>query len=183
MSLWKLLGVNKEERGGNPDLGLLFEHIERILAGAPTDEIKLVTGYAGLLGKVAYADTEVTPEEADRVRRVLGAELGLGLGRVERIAELLEQERARLFTIEDYIYSRLVNEVADRMQKLALLRAMFAIAAADGTVRDREEQVIRVASKGLLLSHRDFIDARKHDVGAVFVDVGEARDLADGSAM
>lgn len=161
MSIWKLFGLSKQEHGDDPELGLLFDHIERILAQAPIDEIKLVTGYAGLLGKVAYADTEVTPEEANRIRRVLGAELGLGLGRVERIAELLEQERARLFTIEDYLYVRLVNEVADRTQKLALLRAMFAIAAADGSVRDREEQVIRVAAKGLLLSHQDFIAARR----------------------
>jgi uncharacterized tellurite resistance protein B-like protein len=161
MSLWKLLGMSKQERGGDPELGLLFEHIERILADGSAAEIKLVTGFAGLLGKVAYADIEVTAEESDRIRDVLGAELGLGPGPVARIAELLEQERARLFTIEDYIYTRLVNEVADREQKLALLRAMFAIAAADGSVRDREEQVIRIATKGLLLSHRDFIDARQ----------------------
>lgn len=161
MSLWDVLGMGQRRRAEDPDLGLLFGGIERVLAGAPEAEIKLVTGYAGLLGKVAYADTEVTQEEGERIRRTLGAELGLGLGRVERIAELLEQERARLFTIEDYIYVRLVNEVADRDQKLALLRAMFAIAAADGSVRDREEQVIRVAAKGLLLSHADFIDARR----------------------
>jgi len=161
MSLWKLLGISKDGGATAPELGLLFEHIERILVGASPDEIKLVTGFAGMLGKVAYADTEITREEAEHIREVLGSELALGLGRVEQIAELLEQERARLFTIEDYIYVRLVNEVATPAQKQALITAMFAIAAADGTVRDREEQVIRTASKGLLLTHRDFIAARK----------------------
>ena len=174
MSLRRLFGMDARDRDGDPDLGLLFAGIERVLGGAPPEVIKLVTGYAGLLGKVAYADTVVAPEEAERIRRVLGDELRLDADHVARIAALLEQERSRLFTIEDYLYVRLVNAVASREQKLALLRAMFAIAAADGSVRDREEQVIRVASKGLLLSHADFIDARRRfrDRLAVLQDGG-----------
>ena len=161
MGLLKLLGIRKEERAGRDELGTLFEGIEGIIGDRPVDEIKLITGYAGLLGRVAYADLEITDDELARMHRVLASVLGLADDEVEAIVEILLRHRVQLLSLEDHVYARLVNDVADRPHKLKLLRALYEVGAADGSVREREDQEIRVISKALMLSHGDFIDARR----------------------
>jgi uncharacterized tellurite resistance protein B-like protein len=161
MGLLKLLGIRKEERAGRDELGTLFEGIEGIIGDRPVDETKLITGYAGLLGRVAYADLEITDDEVDRIRRVLSSTLGLADAEIDAIVEILNRHRVQLLSIEDHLYTRLINDVADRPRKLKLLRALYEVGAADGSVREREDQEIRVISKALMLSHSDFIDARR----------------------
>lgn len=161
MGLLKLLGIRKEGRAGRDVLGTLFDGIEGIVGDRPLDEIKLVTGYAGLLGRVAYADLEITDDEVARMRRVLAGVLGLADGEVEAIVEILLRHRVQLLSLEDHVYARLINDVADRPVKLKLLRALYEVGAADGSVREREDQEIRVISRALMLSHSDFIEARR----------------------
>lgn len=161
MGLLDLLGIRKQTRAGRDELGTLFTGIERIVGERPIDEIKLITGYAGLLGRVACADLEITDDEIARMRRVLTGALGLGGGEVDAIVEILLLHRVQLLSLEDHFYARLINDVADRPHKLKLLRALYEVAAADGSVREREDQEIRVISRALLLSHGDFIEARR----------------------
>lgn len=161
MGLLKLLGIHGSERAGRDDLGTLFEGIEGIVGERPVDEIKLITGYAGLLGLVAYADLEITDDEVSRMRQVLASVLGLATHQVEAIVEILIRHRVQLLSLEDHVYARLINDVADRPHKLKLLRALYEVGAADGSVREREDQEIRVISRALLLSHADFIGARR----------------------
>jgi uncharacterized tellurite resistance protein B-like protein len=161
MSLLKLLGIRKESQAARDELGTLFDGIETIVGDRPIDEIKLIAGYAGLLGRVAYADMEITDEEIARTRRILVEVLGLAEDEVEAIVQILLRHRVQLLTVEDHLYTRLVNDVADRPHKLKLLRALYEVGAADGAVREREEQEIRVISKSLLLSHGDFVAARR----------------------
>ena len=160
MNLFKLLGIEKKTQRDSPQLGLLFEGIERLLAGRPEDEVKRITAYAGLLGKVAYADLEVSAAEEARVRELLADELGLSAVDAEAVGGLLRAQRARLFLVEDYVYARLVNELCDREAKLALLRCLFAVAAADGAVTGEEDATIGNVARDLRLSQGDFIEAR-----------------------
>jgi uncharacterized tellurite resistance protein B-like protein len=144
----------------NSEMGALFSTIEKLAGGRSVAEIKRITGWAGLLGRVAYADLELAPEEISGIRKVLEQVHDLDEESARQVVELLEKERAQLLSIEDYIYSRLLNEVASRQEKVELLGALFRVAAADGTVAEREEAAIRLVAHSLLLDHADFIAAR-----------------------
>lgn len=163
MNLWKLLGIDKCNGGGKTDegYGRLFVGIQNLLGDLPPEEIKLVTGYAGLLGKVAYADMEISEEEIRRMESILKKTLVLTRVRVKPIVDLLSKHRVELFSIEDFIYIRLVNSICAKEQKIELLEAMFSVAAADASISAEEEAVIRVVAKGLLLSHADFVSVKK----------------------
>ncbi|MDD5306842.1 MAG: TerB family tellurite resistance protein [Deltaproteobacteria bacterium] len=157
---WTTIFGGKSPQRGNKDLGSLFAAIEKMLDGRPVDEVKRITGWAGLLGRVAYADLELAPEELAGIGEVLEQVHGLGPESARRVVGLIETERVQLLSIEDHFYARMINEVATPDEKRELLRALFRVAAADGIVAEREEAAIRVVSKALLLGHDDFIAAR-----------------------
>jgi uncharacterized tellurite resistance protein B-like protein len=161
MDLWKLFGIGRQNRGPETDdLGRLFGGIQRILDGHADRDVKLITGIAGLLGNVAHADLEISSSEVAGIRRALGGRLHLTEAQVAAIVELLLKHRVQLFAVESHIYSRLVNEVADRQQKIDLLGVLFSVAAADQAISGEEATAIRLVAEGLKLSHRDFVDAR-----------------------
>jgi uncharacterized tellurite resistance protein B-like protein len=144
----------------DPDLGELFAGMSRILEGRAEQEIRLITGYAGLLGKVAYADMEITEVEMGKVRDVLAGRLSLSAEVVELIVELLGQLRARLYNLEDYVYLRMVNDATDKHGRMELLGALFEVAAADESICAEEDATLWTIAKGLRLSHREFISVR-----------------------
>jgi uncharacterized tellurite resistance protein B-like protein len=160
MNLWTLLGIKEKDTKKQQDLGSLFDEIQRLLKNHPEDRIKLITGFAGLLGKVAYADMEISKEEVDQIRQILVVKMHLRESVANAVIDMIEQHRIQLLSIEDYIYIRLINSVTDKDQKLDLLNTLFMVAAADDSISAEEDSAIRIVAKGLLLSHRDFIEAR-----------------------
>ena len=149
------------EEKDDEQLGLLFSEITRLLEGLKADEVKVVTGYAGLLGKVAYADMEISKEEIQNIRRVLREVLALDESPIAALIQILTEHRVQLFSVEDHLYTRLVNEVLTYTEKLKLLEALFSLAAADDDISQQEDAAIWTVAKGLKLSHGDFIASRK----------------------
>jgi uncharacterized tellurite resistance protein B-like protein len=160
MDLKKLFGISKDRKGGEEDLGELFAGVQAILKDCSEGDIQLITGFAGLLGKVAYADMEISKVEIDRIRAVLSGLEHVNRNQADLIIELLGRHSARLFSIEDFIYIRLLNGILDKPGKMDLLKALFKVAAADQSVSAEEDASIWTAAKGLKLSHRDFISVR-----------------------
>jgi uncharacterized tellurite resistance protein B-like protein len=134
--------------------------MEELLSGYAENDIKYVTGFAGLLGKVAYADMEISDDEIAKMRSVLGTTLRLQASQVESIINMLQKHSVQLFSIEDYRYVRMMNQVCDKEQKTELIEAMFAVASADDAVSSEEDSAIYVVSKGIGLSHKEFVTVR-----------------------
>ncbi len=163
MDLRKLFGISKkhEKKDEDGDLGKLFSGIKEILEGYTESDIKLITGFAGFLGKVAYADMEISDVEKKTIRSVLEETLHLKRGQADATITLLERHRVQLFSIEDFIYARLINDICDKNQKLELVEALFVVAAANESVSAEEDASIRLVCKSLRLSHGDFVQIKK----------------------
>lgn len=159
MGLLEILGVKKGDRQ-HEELGELHQIVEEILGDQPEEKIKLVTGYAGVLGKVSYADMKMSQVELDRIEVLLKERLGLDGEDAARIVRVMDTDRVTLYSVEDHLYTRLLNDVLSHGEKLDLLTALFAVAAANEAISNLEDNTIRVISKWLLLSHKEFIDAR-----------------------
>ena len=155
----KLFGITKKDRGAE-DLGKLFDGIKTIFDKRNEQEIRYITGFAGLLGKIAYADMDTSEVELTRIRKILGERMRLSGRRIDPILKLLDEEHAKLFSIEDYIYIRLLNDACDKAQKVDVVRALFEVAAADESVSAEEDAALWTVAKGLRLSHREFIGVR-----------------------
>ena len=130
------------------------------MEGRTEEEVKLATGWAGLMGRVADADMALGEEELEKIRDSLARVHRLSSRAAEAVTILLREHRAELLSIEDHLYARMINDVATREQKTALLRALFDVAAADDLIRESEDSTVRNISRSLMLSHKEFIEAR-----------------------
>jgi len=160
MDILKALGIKIEPGKAESRLGTLCSHIRSILEGFSEDEVRLITGYAGLLGSVAYADMDISEVEIRRIRAILAEKMHLGKNHIDPIVEILARHRVQLFAVEEHHYHRLINSVCTTEEKLDLLGALFSVAAANESISNEEEVVLRRISQGLLLSHKEFIAVR-----------------------
>ena len=145
----------------DPNLGMLQSAVQRRLPQLAAEEVKKITGFAGLLGKVAYADMDISLEEAEKIRRTLVDILKLEGALAESLIEVMTVHRVQLFSVEDHLYARLVNEVCSKHQKQLLLETLFALAAADDVISSPEDAAVWTAARSLGFSHAEFIAVRK----------------------
>lgn len=161
MDFRKLFGIPERKENDTSQLGKLFAGINSLFSNAGEEEIKRITSFAGLLGKVAYADMDISDVEISRIRKVLQSQLNLESHDIDNIISLLGNHRAELYSIEDFIYLRIMDSLLDKPEKLSLLRTLFTVAAADDSVSAEEDAVLWSIAKGLKLSHREFISIRR----------------------
>jgi len=162
MNLFKIFGIKNVDEQKHEKLGTLFAVIEDMMADHSVDKIKLITGWAGLLGRVAYADMDFDEREIMKIRQILNDTHNLDEHSAGLVADLFIKKRTDLLSIEDHLYARMINDVATKNQKIELLEALYQIAAADDTIRESEDSTIRTISRDLHLSHTDFITVRRH---------------------
>jgi uncharacterized tellurite resistance protein B-like protein len=158
MNLFKLF---KLESTPHADSGQLFDRISQLGAHLNESELKQITANAGLCGRIAYADTHITDDELEKIRGILLAESGLSENSVDIVMALIVEQRVELLTLEEHFYSRLANESMTREQKHHLLRNLFRIAAADGTICLEEENLLFNVAVQLKMSRQDIVDLKR----------------------
>ena len=62
--------------------------------------------------------------------------------------------------LENHLYVKPLNELMNKDERFDTVKALFLIAASDGSVESVESEEIRLINKGLELSHQHFVAAR-----------------------
>lgn len=158
--LRKIFGID-DSQVEYRDFGMLFDTLKEQFSDLPIVDVKRITAYAGIIGKVSYADMEISSVEVNRMQEIFETVLKLSKANASLLVSILKSHRIQLFSIEDHFYSRLVNELLSLDEKKALLEASFEVAAADGSVSKEEDVVLYDVSRSMHLSHRDFIDVKR----------------------
>lgn len=159
MNFWKLFQL--EPTSAKPELGTLFTALDDQLSGFSEAEIKHLTGLAGLLGKVAYSDKDISKVELEEIKNILGRETKLSTTHCDILLEVLKTHTTALSGLEDYQYTRILDETLSREEKCAVLALLFSVAGADDSISSEEDRSINLIAKGLHLPHSDYIDARR----------------------
>ena len=157
----RVFGFDDNDAARIGEFGMLFDTLSREFSKLNDTEIKKITGFSGLIGKVSYADMDISADEKRKMHAIFVTELRVDDEQAALLVSILVEHRIQLFSIEDYFYSRLINEVCSDEDKMRLMRAMFSVAAADGAISQEEDAAIYTAAKSLHLTHRDFISVRK----------------------
>ena len=142
-------------------LAIVREH----MPGADEDSVRIVTAIAGLLAGVAYADRELSPAEAARIRSELERVHWLDQRGVETICDALRAHVVHHATTLAPRYTRELRELADRELRLEVLDVLVDIAAADGKITHDEVSTLRRTATALGLSQDDYnrVQARHKD--------------------
>lgn len=138
----------------------VVQRIAAALDGLPPDRARYVAAFAYHLGRIAHADHQLTDVERDAIASLLARESGLPPAQVEVIVAMVVHESLIFRGTEDYRVAREFNEVATYEDKIALIRCLFSLSAADSNVVVHEDSEIRRIAITLKVDDADFIAAR-----------------------
>jgi uncharacterized tellurite resistance protein B-like protein len=169
---------------GNPPAGPNREHyldeflnnriyfaVRQRLGKSPADALGISAEEAytlalagGLLARVARVDQQVTDAEFTQIVAALEQGWGIDHERAVLVAEVALAESAA-----ELDFYRLTKEFADSAsvpQRERFLDALFAVAAADGTISNAESAEISRINANISLTHAQFVQARQRATGA-----------------
>jgi uncharacterized tellurite resistance protein B-like protein len=154
------LGLSEADRSDVDTRTEVVARIARALDALGPDRARFVAAFAYHLGRIAHADHELTTAERDVIRALIVEESGLPDEQAALVVDLVAHESLVFRGTEDYRVLREFDEMASPAQKVALIRCMFAVSAADAHVVTREDNEIRQVALALKVSHEDFVAAR-----------------------
>ena len=156
MSILKWLGLSDDAASTVDSVA----EIERALTELDPADARYLACFAFILHRVARADHVITDDEAMLIQRLVAAHGGLSPERAALVARIAQTEHLRHGGTEDFIVTRQFGRVASREQKLALLDCLFAVSAADESIRTIEDNEIRRVASEIGLEHADYIRVR-----------------------
>ncbi len=155
LDLLRWLGVEQPPR--DPEV---LDAISGVLDRLDERRARYIAAFAYLLGRVAAADHEVGDEEKRLMIQLVSEESGLPVNEASAVVTLGLEEFRRFGGTHNLIVAREFASIATHDERLALLRCLFAVSAADLSVQVREDNEIRQISRELKIEHGDFVRAR-----------------------
>lgn len=135
--------------------------IASVLKDLPPERARLLAGFAYLLGRVAFADHDVSDDERAVMEARLASEADVTAEQARHLVHLAVQATGSHGAAEDYQVAREVELLATREEKLQLLRALFTVSAAQGITTVEDNEINRIAS--VLRLERSDITALRHE--------------------
>ncbi|WP_331345741.1 TerB family tellurite resistance protein [Cellvibrio sp. UBA7661] len=144
-------------------LSKLSRFIERHLqpAGGASPTLSLHQKHiaiAALLVEVAMADHEFSGTEMERLGQLLIRKLSLSPSEISELIDLAKSESEHSTSLHQF--TQLINQYCDAQEKFNLIKAMWEVAYADGTLNKYEDYVIRKIADLIYVPHNEFIRAK-----------------------
>ena len=135
------------------DLIGTLEHLE-------PDRARHLARFAYLLGRVAHADQQVSPEETRAMEALVVQEGGLSPDQAVVVVGLARSANLLFGGTADFEVAREFAEAATYDEKLALARCLFRVAATDEAISLAEESEIHRIANHLRIQPQDLTALR-----------------------
>ena len=119
--------------------------VRRIVAkleAMPPDQARLIASAAYTLARAANADLDISDEETAAIERELQANEALDEATAVLVTEMAKLQAKTVGGTEDYVVTREFKALADDAQRLVVLRACFAVMAANGSISAEETATV-----------------------------------------
>jgi tellurite resistance protein len=135
------------------------------LEALPIEERRFVAGFAYVLGRAAHADLHFDADELAFIERTV-QEIGhLTEAQAVLVVEIARSQEELYGATEDYLVTREFARLANREQRMDLLRTAFAVGAADGSITGQESAELNQIGKEL-----GFVSEEVDRIRAEFTD-------------
>jgi uncharacterized tellurite resistance protein B-like protein len=145
-SLLRFLGL-----GGAPAEARESDTIRRIageLAHLPPDQAKYLATFAYVLARIANADLSIDATETAEMERIVHRIAGLPTPAAALVVQIAQSQARNLGGTQDYLVTRQFRLIATREQRADLLACLYAVAAADGTIRSEESaEIVKIGEE------------------------------------
>jgi uncharacterized tellurite resistance protein B-like protein len=116
--------------------------------------------FAYLLGRVAHADQHVSPEETRAMETIIEQEGGLAVEQTMLVVSLAKHSSLLFGGTDNFLVAREFAVDATHEQKLQLLRCLFAVSIAEGSISIAEEREIQRIASELRVETQDLVALR-----------------------
>ena len=124
------------------------------------DRARYLARFAYLLGRVAHADQHVSTEETRVMERLVAREGQLPDDQAMLVVGLAKTSSLLFGGSDDFIVARDFAAETGYEQKLALLRCLFALSAAESNISIAEEREIQRIARELRVEQSDIVKLR-----------------------
>jgi uncharacterized tellurite resistance protein B-like protein len=160
MSLRELLGFGASEPSERGSETAAVRKILEALDKLDRGTARYLAAFAYILGRVAYADRDVSAAETTAMERIVMEQGALPEEQAAIVVQIAKTQNLLFGGTEDFLVTREFDRIASHEQKLTLLACLFAVSAADNSISTVEDNEIRRVAVELRIDHPDFIEAR-----------------------
>ena len=119
--------------------------VRRIVAkleSMPPEQARLIASAAYTLARAANADLDISDEETAAIERELQSSEAIDEATAVLVTEMAKLQAKTVGGTEDYVVTREFKKLADDAQRVAIVRACYAVMAANGTISAEETGTI-----------------------------------------
>ena len=158
-ALRSLLGLDEDAPNDARDTKAV-RRISRELESLPAGDARFLTAFAYVLARVAHVDLEFSHTEAEKMVELVRTQGELSEAQATLVVEIAKTHQIALGGTENYLVTRQFRELSTREQRLALVRCLFAVAAAENAVSEVESSEITRIGGELGLSRQEVVAVR-----------------------
>lgn len=145
-ALRQLLGLEPRRDDARDTKTVL--RIARELDSLPADEARFLAAFAYVLARVARADLEVSDAEMRTMVEIVQEYSDLPTPQATLVVTMAKTMATTLGGTENYVVTRQFREMANRAQRVDLLRCLFAVAASDESISSVESaEITRIGTE------------------------------------
>jgi uncharacterized tellurite resistance protein B-like protein len=160
MSILQFLKMNQENRPASSAETETVRKITEALDRLEPERARYIAAFAYLLGRIARADLQISPEETRVMERIVIEKGDVPEEQAIIVVQIAKTQNVLFGATENYLVSREFNAIASHEQKLTLIDCMYAVAAADESISTVEDNEVRQVADELRIEHKDFIAIR-----------------------
>jgi len=126
--------------------------VRRIVAkleALPPDRARLIASAAYTLARAANADLEISDEETAAIERELQEHESIDEATAVLVTQMAKLQAKTVGGTEDYVVTREFRALTDESQRVVVLRACFAVMAANGTISAEETAIVNEIAEEL----------------------------------
>jgi uncharacterized tellurite resistance protein B-like protein len=126
--------------------------VRRIVAkleAMPPERARLIASAAYTLARAANADLDISDDETAAIERELQAHESIDEATAVLVTEMAKLQAKTVGGTEDFVVTREFKALADMSQRVVIVRAAFAVMAANGTISAEETSVINEIAEEL----------------------------------
>ena len=157
--------------------------VRRIVAkleSMPPEQARLVASAAYTLARAANADLDISDEETAAIERELQASEALDEATAVLVTEMAKLQAKTVGGTEDYVVTREFKKLADDAQRIAVVRACYAVMAANGTISAEETGTINEIADELDIDE-DVLRSIRAEYHDKFSSVQQVRRVSGGA--
>ena len=156
-----LLGFLGLERPA-PDAGDAIHRIADQLRRLEPARARYVAAFAFVLSRVASADHEISADETTTMENLVRDKADLADDQATLVVEIARAQQKMFGGTDDFLVTRELAGLASYDQKLAIVDCLFAVAAADKSVRVAETNEIAHIAQQLRVDPEDVDQYSEH---------------------